>query len=84
MDGVADPHAFEEKTGKKQVVAGLDEAGKFTWMEPYCWTFRCTAQMQERRDAMRPLKNYRLGGNVTDLFNPSNGRSSSAEPKLTS
>jgi len=84
MDGVADPHAFEEKTGKKQVVAGLDEAGKFTWMEPYCWTFRCTAQMQERRDAMRPLKNYRLGGNVTDLFNPTDARPTPSKAKRTS
>lgn len=84
MDGVADPHAFEEKTGKKQHVADLGEAGKFTWMEPYCWTFRCTAQMQERRDAMRPLKNYRLGGNVTDLFNPTEGRPSSSDKKRAS
>jgi poly(beta-D-mannuronate) lyase len=82
MSGVDDPHAFEEKTGKKQVVADLHEAGKFTWMEPYCWTFRCNAQMQERRDSMRPFKNYRLGGNVTDLFNPGDGRSSSSDAKF--
>lgn len=84
MAGVDDPHAFEEKTGKKQVVADLTEAGKFTWMEPYCWTFHCTTQMQARRDAMRPFKNYRIGGNVTDLFNPGDDRSSSSEDKLTS
>jgi poly(beta-D-mannuronate) lyase len=84
MAGVDDPHSFEEKTGKKQVVAGLDEAGKFTWMEPYCWTFRCSTQMQEKRDSMRPLKNYRIGGNVTNLFNPGDGRSSSSDDKLAS
>ncbi|MCC2658185.1 MAG: algL [Panacagrimonas sp.] len=84
MSGVADPHEFEEKTGKKQVVADLAQAGKFTWMEPYCWTVRCTSQMQERRDAMRPFKNYRLGGNLTDLFNPVAGKSSSSDDKRAS
>mgnify|MGYP006179544725 CR=1 FL=1 len=68
LDGVANPKAFEKKTGKKQVVADMSERSKFAWLEPYCWTFSCGTAMQERLDAMRPLKSYRLGGNLTTLF----------------
>lgn len=70
LDGVEDPEDFEEKTGKKQIVADMSERSKFAWLEPYCWTFSCDQAMQQRRDAMRPLKSYRLGGNLTTLFHP--------------
>jgi hypothetical protein len=33
---------------------------------------------------MRPFKNYRLGGNLTDLFNPGVGKASSSDAKLAS
>lgn len=68
LAGVEDPQDFEDRTGDKQLVDELDERSKFAWMEPYCWTFTCDADMRKRLDKLRPLKSTRLGGNVSDLF----------------
>jgi poly(beta-D-mannuronate) lyase len=70
LDGVEDPEEFEGKTGKKQVETDFTERSKFAWLEPYCWTFSCSAQAQGRLDALRPVKSTRLGGNLTDIFGP--------------
>lgn len=89
LDGIENPEAFLEKTGKKQVPIDVSERSKLAWLEPYCWTLTCTAPMQQRLNAMRPLKSYRLGGNLSDIFHPAPGakRSSSraaADPALSS
>jgi len=68
LAGVDDPKTFQKKTGKKQTKEGVHEPSKFAWMEAYCWTFSCSADMAKRLDKMRPLKTYRLGGNLTELF----------------
>lgn len=78
LAGVDNPEAFEKKTGEKQTREGIHEPSKFAWMEPYCWTFTCSAEVTRRMDRMRPLKTQRLGGNVTELFaadwRPATGR----------
>lgn len=68
LAGVDDPRTFQKKTGKKQTKEGVHEPSKFAWMEAYCWTFSCGPDMTKRLDKMRPLKTYRLGGNLTELF----------------
>jgi poly(beta-D-mannuronate) lyase len=68
LAGLDDPRAFEARTGKKQELAELKEASKFAWLEPYCWLNRGDAAAAKRAVALRPIKAYRLGGNLTDLF----------------
>jgi poly(beta-D-mannuronate) lyase len=70
LAGVEDPRQFEAKTGKKQDLADLQESAKFAWMEPYCWLNRCDLRgpVGQRVVELRPIKAYRLGGNLTDLF----------------
>lgn len=70
LAGVDNPKVFEAKTGEKQELEDIQEASKFAWMEAYCWTFACDKRMTTRVASMRPLKTYRLGGNVTELFAP--------------
>jgi len=68
LAGVDNPKTFESRTGKKQTREGVHEPSKFAWMEAYCWTFSCDSNFTRRMDKMRPLKTYRLGGNLTELF----------------
>lgn len=68
LDGVADPRPFEDRTGKKQVVKELAERSKFAWLEPYCWTLDCGDAARARLAELRPVKSYRLGGNLTEIF----------------
>lgn len=68
LAGVDDPRTFEARTGSKQDLKELREASKFAWLEPYCWLNRCEARLSRRVIALRPIKAYRLGGNLTELF----------------
>ncbi len=69
--GIGDPGIFTRKTGKTQITADLSDRSKLAWLEPYCWTFSCGSDLQKRLADSRPLKSYRLGGNLTDIFHPS-------------
>ena len=86
LQGVDDPAGFARRTGHAQNLSELDEASKFAWLEPYCWLSRCDAAASARMQMLRPLKTYRLGGNLTELFdsgrriNLSGRRSSRGEP----
>jgi poly(beta-D-mannuronate) lyase len=73
LSGVDDPRTFEEKTGEAQETEDIRDRSKFAWLEAYCWTFGCDARLQRRVAALRPIKTYRLGGNVTDLFSRTKG-----------
>lgn len=70
LQGVDDPGSFAKRTGHTQNLADLGESSKFAWLEPYCWLRHCDGVASARLQAMRPLKTYRLGGNLTDLFDP--------------
>lgn len=70
LEGVDDPDLFEGKTGEPQELEDLSDKSKFAWMEAYCWTTRCGKTVAERVASLRPLKTYRLGGDVTELFAP--------------
>lgn len=70
IKGIDDPSMFEDKTGDSQVTDDLKTSSKFAWLEPYCRLYACDAALSKRTDSMRPLKTYRLGGDLTDLFGP--------------
>lgn len=79
LAGVDAPESFMEKTGKSQSVGDFS-GGKFAWMEPYCWTFSCSAALEQRLDALRPLQSFRLGGNLTQIFHPPAAATGAAAP----
>jgi len=68
LQGIADPHVFEQKTGQEQDLEGLDQDSKIAWLEPYCWTVGCEGSVAQKAAASRPMKNRRLGGNLTMIF----------------
>jgi poly(beta-D-mannuronate) lyase len=68
LAGIDNPGQFAAKTGKKQELEELQESSKFAWMEPYCWLNRCEGPVSRRIIGLRPIKAYRLGGNLTELF----------------
>jgi poly(beta-D-mannuronate) lyase len=70
MQGVENPEVFADKTGKGQSVGELKENGKFTWLEPYCTLYRCSDETLKWKHSMQPLMNFRLGGDLTRLFDP--------------
>ena len=72
IQGIADPHVFEAKSGFHQDLEGFDEQNsKLAWLEPYCWTVGCSGAIAEKAASLRPMKNRRLGGNLTPLFGAS-------------
>lgn len=63
-----DPASFADKAGAEQDTATLDSSSSRAWLEPYCWTVRCTPREEATRDASRPLGSTRLGGDLTSIF----------------
>ncbi len=69
-----DPGAYERKTGKRQILEGADEQrSKMAWLEPYCWTVSCQGVAARKLQELRPMKNSRLGGDLTRVFRSSGG-----------
>jgi poly(beta-D-mannuronate) lyase len=68
LEGIADPKVFEQKTGQEQDLEGLDQDSKIAWLEPYCWTVGCEGLIAQKMASSRPMKNRRLGGNLTSIF----------------
>ena len=65
---LADPSSFAEKAGATQDTGGLESKTARAWMEPYCWTVRCTDRELSALRAARPLASTRLGGELTAIF----------------
>lgn len=80
LQGVDDPAIFQQRTGEKQELGELQESSKFAWMEAHCWTFGCGEAEKRRMNKLRPLKTYRLGGNLTELFGPAAKKTARAAP----
>ncbi|MFC5696535.1 mannuronate-specific alginate lyase [Pseudomonas sp. GCM10022186] len=68
--GVDDQDDFDRKTGKDQDMSELKKHSKFSWLEPWCSLYRCSAETLEWKDEMGPYKTFRLGGDVTQVFHP--------------
>lgn len=69
MQGVDDQDAFDQKTGNDQDMADLKENSKFAWLEPYCALYSCAPKTQDWKKKMEPFNSFRLGGEVTKVFN---------------
>ncbi len=69
MQGVDDQNAFDQKTGNDQDMADLKENSKFAWLEPYCALYSCAPKTQDWKKKMEPFNSFRLGGEVTKVFN---------------
>lgn len=64
-----DPKAFAAITGSQQTLEGADEqSSKLAWLEPYCWTVSCSPAAATKLKGLRPMKNTRLGGDVSAEF----------------
>jgi poly(beta-D-mannuronate) lyase len=69
LAGIDDPRLFEQRSGHRQVREGFDEPkAKLAWLEAYCWTVGCAPALAGRIAAWRPMKNSRLGGDVSGSF----------------
>lgn len=68
IQGIDRPEGFREITGSDQNLEDLDRASKYSWLEPYCWVSECSGLVQRRLEDFRPIKTYRMGGNITRLF----------------
>ena len=72
LAGVKDPDAFEKKNGKEQDMTDLKEDMKFAWLEPFCTLYTCTPDVLEKKHGMQPFKTFRLGGDLTRVYDPAN------------
>lgn len=70
LDGVNDPDDFASKTGEKQDMEDLKKDNKYSWLAPYCTLYACSADTEELKEEMGPFKTFRLGGDVTQVFDP--------------
>jgi len=65
---IDDPASFETKTGVRQDASAADSRSAWAWLEPYCWTVKCTPRQQTRLASQRPLAVTRLGGDLSAVF----------------
>jgi poly(beta-D-mannuronate) lyase len=65
---IDDPASFETKTGARQDASAADSRSAWAWLEPYCWTVKCTSRQQTRLSSQRPLAVTRLGGDLSAVF----------------
>lgn len=72
LAGAKDPDAFERKSGKAQDMTDLKVDSKFAWLEPFCSLYTCSAQVLEKKHGMQPFKSFRLGGDLTKVYDPAN------------
>lgn len=72
LQGIDDPKVFEAKTGGfPQALKNVSkQSTELAWLEPYCWTVGCHGATTRKLETLRPMKNTRLGGNVTAVFGP--------------
>jgi poly(beta-D-mannuronate) lyase len=76
LSGVDDPSEFARKTGEKQDLEDLKKPNKYAWLAPYCTLYACSADAQALKQTMGPFKTFRLGGNVSQIFEPKSSDSS--------
>lgn len=70
LNGVKDNSAFAQRSGETQDMTDLKVDSKFSWLEPYCSLYTCSAEVLDRKHAMEPFKAFRLGGDVTRVYDP--------------
>jgi len=71
LAGTRNPDEFKNKNGDKQDMTDLKVESKWAWLEPYCALYTCNADVLERKHDGQPFKTFRLGGDLTRLYDPS-------------
>jgi poly(beta-D-mannuronate) lyase len=71
LAGSKDPDTFKSKNGDKQDMTDLKVESKWAWLEPYCALYTCNPDVLERKREGQPFKTFRLGGDLTRLYDPS-------------
>ncbi|RON52744.1 mannuronate-specific alginate lyase [Pseudomonas frederiksbergensis] len=72
LSGVKDPEEFEKKNGKEQDMKDLKVDSKFAWLEPFCSLYTCSPDVLAQKHKMQPFKTFRLGGDLTKVYDPAN------------
>lgn len=65
--GFDDPLPFREASGSEQDRRFLVKPANLAWLEAWCSLYPCPGAVNDRLNALRPLNNVRLGGNLTRL-----------------
>ncbi|MEG1041392.1 MAG: mannuronate-specific alginate lyase [Pseudomonas sp.] len=68
LSGAKDPSPFKAKSGEKQNMNDLKVESKYAWLEPWCSLYRCSADALEKKHDMQPFRNFRLGGDLTRVY----------------
>ena len=71
LAGARDPRHFAERAGEKQDMKDLKVDSKYAWLEPWCALYQCVGDTLERKHGMQPFDSFRLGGNLTRVYDPS-------------
>lgn len=71
LAGTRNPDDFKNKNGDKQDMTDLKVESKWAWLEPYCALYTCNPDVLERKHEGQPFKTFRLGGDLTRLYDPS-------------
>ncbi|RMQ44567.1 Alginate lyase [Pseudomonas cichorii] len=71
LAGIKDPDDFASRGGEKQDMSELKKDPKFAWLEPFCALYTCSPDVIEHKHEMQPFKTFRLGGDLTKVYDPS-------------
>jgi len=71
LEGAKNPDEFKDKNGEKQDMTDLKVESKWAWLEPYCQLYTCNPDVMERKHEGQPFKTFRLGGDLTRVYDPS-------------
>ncbi|MBA6115539.1 mannuronate-specific alginate lyase [Pseudomonas putida] len=71
LAGARDPRLFAARAGEKQDMKDLKVDSKYAWLEPWCALYQCVGDTLERKHGMQPFDSFRLGGNLTRVYDPS-------------
>ncbi|GLO59223.1 alginate lyase [Pseudomonas putida] len=71
LAGARDPRHFAERAGAKQDMKDLKVDSKYAWLEPWCALYQCVGDTLDRKHGMQPFDSFRLGGNLTRVYDPS-------------
>ncbi|WP_213875218.1 mannuronate-specific alginate lyase [Pseudomonas sp. dw_358] len=68
--GAKDPSIFQKVNGSEQDMSELETTSKWSWLEPWCSLYNCDGDALARKREGEPFKTFRLGGDVTKVFDP--------------
>lgn len=74
LAGAKDPDEFKSKNGKDQDLTDIKVQSKWSWLEPYCALYSCAPDAMARKHDGQPYKTFRLGGDLTRVFDPANDK----------